>query len=132
MEINSRIIHRIAHKCKAFFADDLIFSVLIIVLISVASFGLGRLSLAEKINKGNQTAVVREATVDSYSNTSEAVQIEREESTTIYIGSKNSDKYHLPWCPGAKAITEANKISWTSQEEARAAGYSPAANCEGL
>jgi hypothetical protein len=50
----------------------------------------------------------------------------------LLVGSKNSTKYHFPWCSGALRITEANKIYFNSIEEARAKGYSPATNCPGL
>jgi hypothetical protein len=48
------------------------------------------------------------------------------------VASKNGTKYHYPWCAGAKQIAEKNKISFPSIEAARAAGYTPAANCKGL
>lgn len=48
------------------------------------------------------------------------------------VASKKGTKYHAPWCPGASAISEANKVVFASAEEARAAGYEPAANCKGL
>lgn len=49
-----------------------------------------------------------------------------------YIGSKNSNVYHLPDCPGAQRIKEENKICFSSKEEAEKAGYRPAKNCPGL
>ena len=48
------------------------------------------------------------------------------------IGSKNGTKYHYPWCPGAKQISEVNMVYFTSVEKAREAGYTPAGNCKGL
>ena len=48
------------------------------------------------------------------------------------VASKNGTKYHYPWCAGAKQIAEKNKITFASTEEARAKGYTPAANCKGL
>jgi len=97
-----------------------------ILLVASTSFGLGRLSLADK-NPDNalQQPVTRKSERVS-TKTSQA------STSTVFVGSKNSDKYHLPWCPGAKNIAETNKITWQSREEAEAAGYSPAANCEGL
>ena len=49
-----------------------------------------------------------------------------------YVASKNSNKYHLPWCSGAARITEENKIWFSSKAEAEAAGYTPAGNCKGI
>ncbi|MEK7610426.1 MAG: hypothetical protein AAB468_01620 [Patescibacteria group bacterium] len=53
-------------------------------------------------------------------------------TTGQVVASKKGKKYHLPWCAGAKAIAAANKVTFASAEEARAAGYTPAANCPGL
>ncbi len=49
-----------------------------------------------------------------------------------YVASKSGTKYHLPWCSGAKRISEENKIWFASKAEAEKAGYTPAANCKGI
>lgn len=49
-----------------------------------------------------------------------------------YVGSKNSDIYHLPDCPGAQRIKEENKRCFNSKSEAEKAGYRPAKNCPGI
>lgn len=49
-----------------------------------------------------------------------------------YVGSKNSNVYHLPECPGAKRIKEENIRCFASKEEAENTGYRPAKNCPGL
>lgn len=46
-----------------------------------------------------------------------------------YVGSRNSDKYHLPTCRHAGKIAEENLVGWASREEAEAAGYSPCKTC---
>lgn len=48
------------------------------------------------------------------------------------IASKNGSKYHFPWCVGAARIKESNKIWFSSEKEAKSAGYTPAKNCKGL
>jgi len=40
-----------------------------------------------------------------------------------------SKLYHHPWCSGAKRIKEANKLWFSTESEAIAAGYTLAANC---
>ena len=45
------------------------------------------------------------------------------------VASVNSDKFHYPWCPGAKQIKEANKIVFGSAAEAISAGFTLAGNC---
>lgn len=42
-----------------------------------------------------------------------------------YVGSKNSNKYHLPDSSAAKRIKEENKVWFQSKEEAEAEGYEP-------
>lgn len=49
-----------------------------------------------------------------------------------YVASRNSSKYHLAECPGARTISEANKVWFSTKEAAEAAGYAPAANCPGI
>ncbi len=49
-----------------------------------------------------------------------------------YVASKNSNKYHLPTCPGALRIKEENKIWFDTKEAAEKAGLTPAANCPGI
>ena len=56
----------------------------------------------------------------------------KEQNEKQIVASKNGSVYHYTWCPGAKRIKEENKIYFNSKEEAEAAGYRPAKNCEGL
>lgn len=53
-------------------------------------------------------------------------------ATGAYVGSKKGTKYHLPSCPGASRISDANKIWFTSKEDAASKGYAPASNCKGI
>lgn len=120
-------IQELSDKFKAFLGNDTIFNALLIVLVAMASFGLGRQSgLANPAEKTAQT---------SYVQTEAATPLDEQElpkNDTLYVASVNSDKYHLPWCSGAKNISEANKVYFASKSEAEAAGYQPAANCDGL
>ncbi len=47
-----------------------------------------------------------------------------------YVGSKNSNKYHLPDSSTAKRIKEENKVWFQSKEEAEAKGYVPGSGVE--
>lgn len=49
-----------------------------------------------------------------------------------YVGSRKGTKYHFPWCPGARAISDVNKIWFESKVDAESKGYTPAANCKGM
>lgn len=48
-----------------------------------------------------------------------------------YLGSRNSDKYHLPGCKWAQKIKEENQVWFETVEEAEAAGYKPCKSCCG-
>jgi len=47
------------------------------------------------------------------------------DQTGQFVGSVNSDLFHLPDCPSVSRIKEENQIWFASVEEAQAAGYSP-------
>lgn len=46
-----------------------------------------------------------------------------------YIGSKNSDKYHLPNCSSVLKIKTENQVRFNNKEAAVAAGYRPCEVC---
>lgn len=47
-----------------------------------------------------------------------------------YVGSVDSDKYHVPGCRFADKILPENEIWFDTEEEAQAAGYSPCGVCQ--
>jgi hypothetical protein len=102
----------------------------IIILVGISAFGLGKLSVYS-----SQDDEVR--ILSQYTNTAAAVestgldQIQKSVNGEV-VASKSGKKYHYPWCAGAKQISEKNKITFNTIEGARAAGYTPAANCKGL
>lgn len=131
------ILHKIANKCKSreFLAFLLVFGT------GMASFGLGRMSTLDKADDvfpkiAEQNSAI--ATVLDKDRGEELAQPAPALSSSplaeggLVVASKNGTKYHFPWCAGAKAISEANKIWFKSEEEARLAGYTPASNCKGL
>ena len=96
----------------------------VLIFASTLSFGLGYLAgldASSSVDPGQGSAAVFE---DS--------PIATTSSTGQVIASKSGTKYYLPTCAGASRISDANKIYFNSAELARAAGYSPAANCDGI
>jgi len=57
------------------------------------------------------------------------VPIPPAQSTGIYVGSKNSDKYHYPSCSYAKTIYLSNQVWFNNKAEALEAGYEPCGAC---
>jgi len=110
-----------------------IFIIGVIILVALIAFGIGRLSAPK--TEPIQIKNLEKASVEELSPFAPKGASEDKEGSDYQgkvVGSKNSDKYHLPDCPGAKQIAEKNKIWFNSIEEAEKAGYKPAANCPAL
>ncbi|MCK5022254.1 MAG: hypothetical protein KAR54_03335 [Candidatus Pacebacteria bacterium] len=103
---------------------DNFFNIIIIILVGFSAFGLGRLS---KIEENKTPIAIYNPNLASIS-----IFSQKPLNQQKYVASKTSDKYHAPWCSGAKKIKESNKIWFNSKEEAENAGLSPAANCKGI
>ena len=113
-------------KIIKFYKDnekDLIL-VMVIILVALISFGLGRLS---KIGESRVPI-----TIENLSTTTQIEKITDNKIIGNFVASKNGTKYHYPWCAGAQSIKEENKIWFSTAEEAQKAGYEPASNCKGL
>lgn len=123
--------------------------VMVIFLVGIASFGFGRLSAIESNREPVRiispegidiTQSTSHERIEAFSAKKGVTQTASTQSSGLdgaadsgeVVASKNSNKYHLPWCQGAKRINEANKITFASAREAEKAGYIPAANCPGL
>ena len=123
-------------KLKSWLADDSLFYAALLILVALASFGLGRQSVAQKTPilepiQSERVEVVKNVATSSKTTPLPVTTAVAAQSAAV-IGSKSGTKYHLPTCPGAKQIKPANVITFDSIEAAQAAGYSPAANCPGL
>lgn len=132
-------------KIKNFFTESEVrekaLTAVVILLVGTASFGLGRISAIEdrkepvKIENLPLQAHISSAFADNKQNSSNENSQNGEsylKEGGFLIASKSGGKYHFPWCSGAKRILEENKVYFLSVEEARTAGYEPAANCKGL
>lgn len=108
-------------KCKKHFselrgASQDILLVGILLLASLLSFGLG--FLAGKDSEWSGEVLTESSPL--IATTSDSV-----------VASRNGTKYYFPWCAGVERIVSANKIYFASPSDAKAQGYSLAANCQG-
>ena len=116
-------------KLKSILHEDAYFYAVLLVLVAVTSFGLGRNSIKTVPGISMQT----EMNISDMRSLTPAESSENDLSTNQkVVASKSGNKYHLLTCPGAKQIKEENLIEFTSPITAKAAGYAPAANCPGL
>ncbi len=133
-------------KVKDFFLanEKEMFFGLLLVIVALLAFGLGRLSKIEEakvpIRIENALATsTAEADIPSVAEptaTKEATNVVAEVATPEYqmgsvIVSSRGKKYHFPWCPGAKTIKASNRLVLT-EAEAKAKGYTLASGCSAV
>lgn len=94
---------------------------LVVLLVSLASYGLGRLSMLESAH----TSVSLQ-----YAGVTGAMAPMNVGG--LIVASRSGSTYHFPWCAGAQKISEQNKRWFKDEGAARKAGYVPAKNCKGL
>lgn len=131
-------IQEVSTKFKGFASNTEYMLTILIIVVSCLSFYLGRVSVSERgegipvASDAPASAIQfqQRATSEALSTTSPSVPVALEQGK--YVASKKGTKYHLPWCTGAKQITDANKIWFATKEEAENAGYAPASNCKGI
>lgn len=116
-------------KTKNFFRknEDKIVLVVGIILIALISFGAGRLTVTGGPKESIKIEDYGLASIKEPIETQNTDK-ETEEKDGLFVGSVNSNKYHLPDCTWAKRIKEENLIWFSSKEDAGNKGYIPA-NC---
>lgn len=114
--------------------------VLLLVLVAVISFEVGSLkgaAFSQKpliIEKQANVANATSGALSQAQNSTQEAKIDPTSPSALsqdcsYLGSKNSNKYHLPTCRYAKGIKAENRICFSSQDEARSKGYVADKNC---
>ncbi len=113
-------------KLKSFLTNDAYFTAVLIILIGVGSYNLGRLSVLETQNQSNNEIALKEITpLNNYRHP-------ETESKTPVVVSKSGSKYHLFDCPGALQMKSENRIEFEKMKSPKAARHSPAAKFPGL
>jgi len=103
------------------------------VLVAVIAFGAGRLSAPPIVRN---PIVIQEpnatGSINIFGGVSQSVVDKAGEGVQntasargLFVGSKNSNLYHWPWCAPAKNIKPENQVWFQSEAQAQAAGYSP-------
>jgi hypothetical protein len=93
----------------------------LILLIGIACFGLGRLSGIESVR--TQVSLAQAPEIAGFAALHEG---------GVYYASSKTMKYYYPWCADVQGIAPENFVIFKNQGDAENAGYSPAPNCKGL
>ena len=102
---------------------------LIIVGCTVGGYLLGRISAPKAgIVLGDQdsTVIIDTRLSDQFLE----AEAEREALPKTIMASKNGTRYYTPGCKAGGSIAEENRIWFSSENEARMAGYSLAKACQ--
>ena len=128
-------------KIKVFLEENKsdLFLAALVFLVSIASFGLGRLSAiwpaseSITIEEPGATGFAAAARpIEQLSPAPSPASITAPTGSRNFVASQKGSSYHLPNCPGAKQIKEENRVWFETVDAARAAGYRPAGNCPGV
>lgn len=111
-------------KLKSFLWSEQSFLAGLLCLVGLFSFQLGQISI-ENGSGSNQTIENKAGIVFI-----DAPELRVPVGAVQVVASSGGTKYHKWDCPGADSIKESNKIYFDSINQAKAAGYTPAANCE--
>jgi len=114
-----------------------IFWAFVAILISLVSFGSGYLIASKNSQPGiiiqnPAAASIQKAIIPALEEKVPVVEKTNAEAIKQqgkFVGSINSNKYHLPDCPSAKKILPQNQIWFDSEEEAQKAGYIKCGSC---
>ena len=95
---------------------DFLYFVAVMVLISLISFFLGRLSV---LDSGGREVEIH------YPDIVEALT--EDDGELVVFASKNGSKYYFDWC--SSQVKDSNKVYFNSEEKAQSSGYSLASGC---
>ncbi len=115
---------------------DRLFILVGLVLVGILSFEAGVLkgrvyqatplvlSVPERVSgEVEQRAASLSGSVEKVSQGEPVVFQKEGINQCLFVGSKNSNKYHLSTCAVAKRIKPENRVCFASQEEAKKKGY---------
>ena len=116
-------------KIKQFLENETgkdVLIVIIVILVGLGSFGLGRLSKKAQ-NEGLRVEYTNEgASVINSLNTSEN---DLKQTSNAFFASSKGTKYYSVTCSAGKTIKQENRIYFNTREEAEGAGYELSSSC---
>ncbi len=117
-------------KIKHFIASNTgkdILTVLIVILVGLGSFGLGRLS---KVSSQAGLKVSYEGEREEIGQISPNIDISPKTQNGAFFGSNKGSKYYSLGCAAGKTIKQENRVYFNTSDEAEAAGYTLSTSCK--
>ena len=117
-----------------------ILSILVIILVALGSFGLGRLSRDQvgpgiAVQEYNLANVINAVENTNTNSTKQNIIKPTETTKSISAGksffaSSRGSKYYSIGCSGGKTLKEENKVWFSTKQEAENAGYELSSTCK--
>lgn len=104
---------------------------LIIVLVALSSYYLGRISVSFE-SEHPQITIEEVSKVETSSDQARLAPPAGEADSAQVVATKNGKRYYYPWCPTVAKLSDSAKRHFASAAEAMAAGLTPAKNCAGM
>ncbi len=126
-------INDLKEKIKYYLASDGVRDVyisLVIILVAISAFGLGRLSKANLDGPGVVIQYPIGNQNSSFSKTTAASNNVPDVFETDIFASKNGTRYYFSSCSGAGKIKEENKVWFSTEAQAQAAGFIKSSTCK--
>ena len=116
-------IRGLSQKCKVWLDKALgeWGMALFLIIITISSFGMGRLSA---LQEARAPVSVYEASMDA--------RPRMMAPGGLLVAADSGNVYYYPWCAGAQKIDPTKQRWFSSEAAAQDAGYRPAKNCKGL
>ena len=110
-----------------------ILTVIIVVLVGLGSFELGRLSKENsssgiKIEYPNQQKANVFSAIESYSSLLQNTKTENSAGKNFFASNRGS-KYYSLGCSAGKTIKQENRVYFATGEDAQKAGYALSSSC---
>ena len=129
-------INDFSNKIKSKYGIDnlTIMYLLVIIGVSICSFGLGQLS-ANSFSNGSDHLITENENNDPSNeiqiiNTNSNISTKNKEGEKVYVASKNGKLYYGVSCSGANRIKEENKVWFKTTIDAEKSGYTMSSSCK--
>ena len=106
-----------------------------IILITITSYNVGKIiayrSIKTPLTITDPQDIVRREMGQGSNQAANIQSAASPRDLTVVASKKSSSKlYHFTWCPGAKQIAAANKLTFVNEAAAIGTGYTLAGNCK--
>jgi hypothetical protein len=125
-------IHNLPDKIKRYTGLDhiVLINILVIVLVGLSAFGLGRLSVQSNTSLDLGASIYNAKAVDNITTGNSTNIPVNKVSGGKYVASKNGKLYYTVGCSGAKRIKDSNRIWFDTKTEAEKYGLTLSPTCK--